>query len=551
MKKRVLCITLSLLMVVCIVPAQCYASTLRTWTPTIVYDLNGGTGDIASDSAPAMTYNIRSISVTDIIPERYGYQFLGWSRTPILISETQLLHEGDEVTFYSLLGLDKTVTLYAIWEEEEIPIVPVDPEDPEEPEDPDPVYYTVTFPYYAKDGDNDVTVTGSLNIPAGATIKVESDYIEGAKTYTLNGPMEIPAWTNEELQLANSGEDSTFDASKYVFKGFSYYYYEECDEELGTSELIYVFSGTWEGLSLDVYFMRHQYTCEPILDSISAHYGEEIEFDVNGGYYEESGASWDDSTPVYESFTVENPVKDGFIFDGWSVSEPFFFWNAAKLTAVWKRTAIDTDYKDCKQNYKCILHSYDDVSEYAWYHDGVHFCIENDILAEGVEPSCFCPTKKVIKEDLIVALYKLELEPEVSQEAIDNYLWTFSCSYEKPLAIVWAIDNGLLQGNEYGYNLMDTMTREEAATILYRYECLKLGVPAEIDFSVFEQFIDIDKVSAWSWQAMQWMSSSSILNGIAGRLNPQGDLTRAQLATVLLRVYELNQASSKILPSIE
>ncbi|MGM9553330.1 MAG: S-layer homology domain-containing protein, partial [Faecousia sp.] len=51
-------------------------------------------------------------------------------------------------------------------------------------------------------------------------------------------------------------------------------------------------------------------------------------------------------------------------------------------------------------------------------------------------------------------------------------------------------------------------------------------------------FPDSGKVSSWAKDAIQWAVAEQIINGSDGKLLPQGNATRAQVATILMRFIE-------------
>ena len=74
--------------------------------------------------------------------------------------------------------------------------------------------------------------------------------------------------------------------------------------------------------------------------------------------------------------------------------------------------------------------------------------------------------------------------------------------------------------------------------MLYRYATGKgvVKAPAAADLSIFA---DASSVSPYANEAMQWAVSAGLINGMDGKLNPQGSATRAQVATMLMRYAEL------------
>ena len=80
------------------------------------------------------------------------------------------------------------------------------------------------------------------------------------------------------------------------------------------------------------------------------------------------------------------------------------------------------------------------------------------------------------------------------------------------------------------------VTREQIATILYRYAQQK-----SIDTSARGNtgaYPDAPEINAYASDAMRWAVGVGLINGSDGKLLPQGDATRAQVATLLMRFAE-------------
>ena len=76
------------------------------------------------------------------------------------------------------------------------------------------------------------------------------------------------------------------------------------------------------------------------------------------------------------------------------------------------------------------------------------------------------------------------------------------------------------------------ITREQLAAMLYRFE----GSPAVT--GNLSAYPDAASVSDWAEDAMVWATETGLINGINGYLKPQDGATRAQLATMLMRMLE-------------
>ena len=104
------------------------------------------------------------------------------------------------------------------------------------------------------------------------------------------------------------------------------------------------------------------------------------------------------------------------------------------------------------------------------------------------------------------------------------------------------LDHALLVKEVLGQLLLEvrdllTVERYAAAlhqlvTMLYRY------ADAPEAGGTLDAFADADTVSAYAVDAMRWAAANGIVNGSHGRLNPQGNATRAQVAAMLMRFCE-------------
>ena len=86
----------------------------------------------------------------------------------------------------------------------------------------------------------------------------------------------------------------------------------------------------------------------------------------------------------------------------------------------------------------------------------------------------------------------------------------------------------------------DAMTREQFATMMYRYACYK-GYDVNISGSqdTFYAFPDAGQVTAFAETAMQWAVNRGLISGDQGMLNPQGTANRAVTATIMNRFIDV------------
>ena len=88
-----------------------------------------------------------------------------------------------------------------------------------------------------------------------------------------------------------------------------------------------------------------------------------------------------------------------------------------------------------------------------------------------------------------------------------------------------------------GTNMTGKITREQLAAMLYRYAKMKgYDVSASADIS---GYTDASSVSSWATDAMRWAVSAGLINGrTATTLAPQGNATRAEVASILMRFMQ-------------
>lgn len=194
-------------------------------------------------------------------------------------------------------------------------------------------------------------------------------------------------------------------------------------------------------------------------------------------------------------------------------------------------------YEDvCPQDDSCPISAFTDAEATEWYHDGVHWALENNVMS-GMSNGLFAPNGDTSRAMVAVMLWRLEDSPAV------NYAMSFAdvpadAWYTE--GVRWANSVGVIDGyssSAFGPN--DPVTREQLASMLYRYAQYK-----GIDVSVGEDtnilsYGDAFSVSEWAMPAMQWAVGAGIITGYdeGGEriLAPQRTSNRAVVATMFQR----------------
>ncbi len=189
----------------------------------------------------------------------------------------------------------------------------------------------------------------------------------------------------------------------------------------------------------------------------------------------------------------------------------------------------------------CPLRGFDDLNAGAWYHDGLHYCLANNLM-NGYGNRRFGPGDTLSRAQLVQILYTLDGKPDPGQNPgftdVKVGAW-----YQK--AVFWAAEQKIVSGYDsrsFGPN--DPVTREQMAAVLYRYARYKGREIAPSGTENLSGFPDAGKVSSWSTAPMAWACGAGLISGTGGgRLDPQGKATRAQAASVLQRFCELDSGS--------
>ena len=193
--------------------------------------------------------------------------------------------------------------------------------------------------------------------------------------------------------------------------------------------------------------------------------------------------------------------------------------------------------ESCSGDQTCPIYGYTDLDLSAWYHDGIHFCVENDLM-NGVGDDQFDPDGTATRSMIVTILWRLAGSPVV------NYAMNFEDVPQDQWyseAVRWAAAEGIVNGyggGKFGTN--DPISREQLATILYRYEQYRGGGFTGA-WMIRMDYADLAEVSDWAYEAMCWMSMNGIVNGKPGKvLDPKGTATRAEAAAMLQRYCEVS-----------
>lgn len=177
---------------------------------------------------------------------------------------------------------------------------------------------------------------------------------------------------------------------------------------------------------------------------------------------------------------------------------------------------------------------YHDLVAGEWYYEAVDFVLEKGLM-NGIGDGKFDLTGTTSRAMIATILWRLEGCPVV------NYLLQFEDVPAESWyteAVRWAAAEGIVTGYNGKFKPDDAITREQLATMVYRYEQYKGG-----GFTGMWMFLldatDRAEVSEWAYEAMCWMSMNDVMTGNGtGALNPKGTASRAEVAQILMNYLE-------------
>ena len=162
--------------------------------------------------------------------------------------------------------------------------------------------------------------------------------------------------------------------------------------------------------------------------------------------------------------------------------------------------------------------SYSDVKTGDWFNDAVKYVSAKGLMS-GTSADKFAPSATTTRAMLMTVLARY-----AGEDTTGGATW-----YEKGMN--WAKAKGVSDGTNPNANI----TREQLVTMMYRYA----GSP-KADGKL-DSFSDAASVSTYAADAMQWAVANGIVNGSNGKLNPQNNATRAQVAAILMRFCEMSK----------
>lgn len=167
-----------------------------------------------------------------------------------------------------------------------------------------------------------------------------------------------------------------------------------------------------------------------------------------------------------------------------------------------------------------------------WAEDSVGLCVGRGYF-KGMSERVFAPDRLMDRAMFITLLSRVSGEDisgggaQFSDVSPDSY-YAGACA--------WGTDRGIIQGYDGKFMPENNVTREQAATFLYRfakYSCLTYGVSST---AILDSYTDSRSISAYAREAMAWAVQEGLMTGrTSEQLAPQDNASRAEVAALIER----------------
>lgn len=172
-------------------------------------------------------------------------------------------------------------------------------------------------------------------------------------------------------------------------------------------------------------------------------------------------------------------------------------------------------------------------AQYDWAYPAIDFLAASNV-ASGVGDHLFAPDQPITRADFMVMLYRAYdmsaySAPATFADVPDGAYYADAVGAAETL--------GIAAGSSGSFSPREHVTREDAVVFLKRTLDL---TGLRFESAAPSGFTDMDKVSPYAAEAVAALSTAGVLSGSGdGTLNPQDEITRAEMAALLYRALHL------------
>lgn len=176
-----------------------------------------------------------------------------------------------------------------------------------------------------------------------------------------------------------------------------------------------------------------------------------------------------------------------------------------------------------------------DLSDHAWAEEAVNAMASKGIIG-GKAAATFAPADNITRAEFSALIsrmlkYNENLESSLIFKDVNKNEW-----YYKSISSTYR--NGLINGkSELSFDPNGYITREEMSKIIG--EILVKNHYKKQDSATLIKFIDGNEIAQWAEEGAAIAVHNEILKGANSKFNPKSNATRAEVAVMLYRLYEL------------
>ena len=185
-----------------------------------------------------------------------------------------------------------------------------------------------------------------------------------------------------------------------------------------------------------------------------------------------------------------------------------------------------------------------DVPADAWFAEPVSTAADKGWIKGYANGDLFGPYDSMTRADVCVVVarmagVKLTIDTNAGSE-IEFFETPFADvngNMYYAQAIAWAADAGIVQGdgNTGNFRPNDEVSRAEFAAIMMRY-AQKAGDDTVVEDGALDAYVDADQVPAWFQGEVSWAVEAGIMGVGTDVINPNGEITRAEVAAMAVRL---------------
>lgn len=167
-------------------------------------------------------------------------------------------------------------------------------------------------------------------------------------------------------------------------------------------------------------------------------------------------------------------------------------------------------------------------------------------LFQGYGDGTFRPDEAVSRAQFVTVLWRLSGSPQEESRPPFTDISGQYIDFQK--AIAWGYARGLVKGaSETAFCPENTLTRQEAMTILHRLSGGQTGMEAVLTGIYDSQFPDSGDLAPWAKAAVYWGVYHELIQGTGGgRLAPTGTAGRAQIAKIVVQYQKMTDKGGEV-----